>query len=286
MHKTKAPKLFPCGNTRREFLWEMGNGFAGLALGSLLAGDRFFTRHLHGAGSSRIENPLTPKPSHFPAKAKSCIFLMMNGAPSQVDTFDFKPELVKYAGKSLPENKSYINSGGRKVGYLTPNWRPFRPGGQSGLLVSDYFPKVREHADKLAVIKSCYADSHAHGSALVGMNTGSTFIGRPSLGSWSVYGLGAYSDEFGHPFRSISDSDSDSVRTLFGAERRCGWIHSGEDRLRQGWPVGSGGSLPSLQARPLQTKSGGVTAPSIGAGGRAAATAPRAAARVAAGRYA
>ena len=98
--------------------------------------------------------------------------------------------------------------------------------------------------------------------------------------------LVAYSDEFGHPFRSISDSDSDSVRTLFGAERRCGWIHSGEDRLRQGWPVGSGGSLPSLQARPLQTKSGGVTAPSIGAGGRAAATAPRAAARVAAGRYA
>ena len=190
----KAPartQLFPCGRTRREFLWEMGNGFAGLALGSLLSGDRFFSRHLH-AGTSRSDaNPLTPKPSHFAGKAKSCIFLMMNGAPSQVDTFDFKPELVKYAGKSLPENKAYINSGGRKVGYLTPNWRPFHPGGQSGLLVSDYFPKVREHADKLAVIKSCHADSHAHGSALVGMNTGSTFIGRPSLGSWSVYGLGS-----------------------------------------------------------------------------------------------
>ncbi len=77
-----------------------------------------------------------------------------------------------------------------KSDFLTPNRRPFKPGGESGLLVSDYFPRVREHADKLAVIKSCHADSHAHGSALVAMNTGSTFIGRPSLGSWAVYGLG------------------------------------------------------------------------------------------------
>jgi hypothetical protein len=115
---------------------------------------------------------------------------MMNGAPSQVDTFDHKPELEKHAGQSLPEDKEFINSGGRRLGFLTPAWRPFRPGGESGMLVSDYFPRVREHADKLCVIKSCYTDSHAHGSALVQMNTGKTFIGRPSLGSWCVYGLG------------------------------------------------------------------------------------------------
>ena len=115
---------------------------------------------------------------------------MMNGAPSQVDTFDYKPSLEKYAGKPLPAGKDYINSGGRKVGYLTPAFRKFHPGGKSGLLVSDYFPNVRKHADKLAVIKSCHTDSHAHGSALVAMNTGKTFIGRPSLGSWCVYGLG------------------------------------------------------------------------------------------------
>jgi hypothetical protein len=115
---------------------------------------------------------------------------MMNGAPSQVDTFDYKPSLEKYAGKPLPAGKDYINSGGRKVGYLTPAFRKFHPGGESGLLVSDYFPNVRRHADKLAVIKSCHTDSHAHGSALVAMNTGKTFIGRPSLGSWCVYGLG------------------------------------------------------------------------------------------------
>lgn len=179
-------RLFPCGKTRREFVWEMGGGFAGLALSSLLAGDGFFTCQ---AGAS--SNPLSARPAPLPTKAKSCIFLMMNGAPSQVDTFDYKPALEKYAGKTLPEDMEYINSGGRKVGYLTPAWRKFRPGGESGLLISDYFPNVRKHADKLCVINSCHTDSHAHGSALVAMNTGKTFIGRPSLGSWCAYGLGS-----------------------------------------------------------------------------------------------
>lgn len=165
----------------------MGAGFAGAAFTGLLSMDGY--RHpLHAAAPGA--DPSAARDGHFPVKAKSCIFLMMNGAPSQVDTFDYKPELVKYAGKQLPSDRKYINSGGRKVGFLTPNWRPFRPGGESGLLVSDYFPRVREHADKLAVIRSCHTDSHAHGSALVAMNTGKTFIGRPSLGSWCVYGLG------------------------------------------------------------------------------------------------
>ena len=180
-------RLFPCGLTRREFVWQMGGGFAGLALASLLESDTFFDKHVAAA---EITNPLSARKPHLPSKVKTCIFLMMNGAPSQVDTFDYKPALNKYAGKPLPDDKTYINSGGRKVGFLTPNFRPFHPGGESGHLISDYFPGIRKHADKLAIIKSCHADSHAHGSALVAMNTGSTFIGRPSLGSWSVYGLG------------------------------------------------------------------------------------------------
>ncbi|MCA9041159.1 MAG: DUF1501 domain-containing protein [Planctomycetaceae bacterium] len=182
-------KFYPCGLNRREWLWEMGGGFAGTALTALLAQTGFFQSAAFAA-STENSNPLAEKEGHISGKAKSVIFLMMNGAPSQVDTFDYKPELEKYAGQPLPENKEYINSGGRKVGFLTPNFRPFHPGGESGLLVSDYFPEVRKHADKLAVIRSCHTDSHAHGSALVAMNTGKTFIGRPSLGSWSVYGLG------------------------------------------------------------------------------------------------
>jgi hypothetical protein len=166
----------------------MGAGFAGVALSSLLAGDEFFSKHVDGGEAS--VNPLAAKPPQLKPRAKSCIFLMMNGAPSQVDTFDFKSELAKYAGKQLPADKKYINSGGRRVGFLTPAWRKFRPGGESGLLISDYFPNVRKHADKLCVLNSCHTDSHAHGSALVAMNTGKTLIGRPSLGSWAVYGLG------------------------------------------------------------------------------------------------
>jgi hypothetical protein len=173
--------LFPCRQTRREFVWEMGAGFSGVALTSMLAADGFIQKaHADSA-----------KPSHFSSKAKTVIFLMMNGGPSQVDTFDYKPELQKRAGQPLPDGKKYINSGGRKVGFLTPAFRPFQPGGKSGLMISDFFPKVREHADKLAIVNSCHTDSHAHGSALVAMNTGKTFIGRPSLGSWVTYGLGS-----------------------------------------------------------------------------------------------
>ena len=167
---------------RRALLRGTMGGVGAAALGSLLSREAL-------AG----EGPLL-QATHFPATAKRVIYLHMSGAPSQIDTFDYKPELRKYAGKTLPPDKKYINSGGRKVGYLTPNWREFRPGGQSGLLISDYFPKVREHADKLAVIRSCHADSHAHGSALVQMNTGMPLIGRPSLGSWVSYGLGSEND--------------------------------------------------------------------------------------------
>jgi len=184
-------RLFPCGLTRRELIWEMGGGFAGVALTGMLASEARATPPVaHAPGS-----PLVPKKQHFPAKAKSCIFLMMNGGPSQVDTFDPKPTLEKYAGKEMPKDKKFINSGGRKIGFLTPAFRKFCPGGKSGLPISDYFPRVREHADKLAVIRSCHTDSHAHGSALVMMNTGKTFIGRPSLGSWAVYGLGTVNQD-------------------------------------------------------------------------------------------
>ena len=186
-------RLFPCGLTRRELVWQMGGGFAGLALSQLLAGDGFFTRQLlanDNQADDKTAQSLSAITPQRIARAKSCIFLMMNGAPSQVDTFDYKPELEKYAGKQLPADKNFINSGGRQMGFLTPAFRKFRPGGQSGLLVSDYLPKIREHADKICVLNSCYTDSHAHGSALVAMNTGKPLIGRPSLGSWAVYGLG------------------------------------------------------------------------------------------------
>ena len=186
-HPPKATPAFPCRRSRREFVWEMGAGFAGTALAALLCDDNF-----PGGQAMAATGPggAPPRKPHFPSKVKSVIFLMMNGGPSHVDTFDYKPSLAKYAGQELPPSFRFINSGGRKKGYLTPAVRPFRPGGKSGLMISDFFPKVRAHADKLALIRSCHTDSHAHGSALVAMNTGSAQIGKPSLGSWAVYGMG------------------------------------------------------------------------------------------------
>ena len=189
MRPGNSRRSFPCGLMRREALWQMGGGLAGLALTSLLEQDGFFQKVGYSAEPS--SNPMAPRPSHFATKAKSCIFLMMNGGPSQVDTWDYKPALEKYSGQSMPADKKFINSGGRAVGFLAPAVRPFRPGGESGLTISDFFPKTRQHADKLAVIRSCYTDTHAHGSALVQMNTGKPIIGRPSLGSWVTYGLGS-----------------------------------------------------------------------------------------------
>lgn len=169
--------------TRRAALQRAACGFGWLALAGVGAGTG-------RAATAKEAGVRAVGATHLRPRAKRVIFLFMQGGPSQVDTFDPKPALEKYAGQPLPAGKKYINSGGRKVGYLTPAFRPFRPGGKSGLMISDYFPRVREHADKLAVIRSCHTDSHAHGSALVAMNTGKTFIGRPSLGSWAVYGLG------------------------------------------------------------------------------------------------
>jgi hypothetical protein len=187
---TGSSRRFPCGVTRRECLWQMGGGFAGLALADQLSRDGFFTRPAAAATASAAD-PFAPKPPHFATKIKSVIFLLMNGGPSQVDTFDYKPELEKYAGKPIPADKKFINSGNRAMGLLTPAVRKFQPGGESGLLISDFFPNVRKHADKLAVIRSCHTDTHAHGSALVQINTGKPIIGRPALGSWAVYGLGS-----------------------------------------------------------------------------------------------
>ncbi|MFM7074838.1 MAG: DUF1501 domain-containing protein, partial [Planctomycetaceae bacterium] len=155
---------FPCGQSRREAIWEMGAGVAGLALSALLDADGFFARH---AAAATPADPLAPRPGHRAVPARSVIFLLMNGAPSHVDTFDPKPLLEKHAGQSLPAEMTFINSGGRALGKLTPACRPFKPCGQSGIPVSDFFPKLREHADKFAVIRSCHTDTHAHGSALV-----------------------------------------------------------------------------------------------------------------------
>jgi hypothetical protein len=183
------PNPMPCGRTRREFLWQIGGGFAGLALLDLLSRDGFFAR------SAAADSPLAPKKPHFEAKAKHAVFLFMNGGPSQVDTFDPKPALVKhngkpYTGKDVP----VVGSNGRPVGYLMQSPFPFTKHGKSGLEISSLYPNVSRFADDLCVIRSMHTDTAAHASGCLQMNSGSVLIGKPALGAWLSYGLGTMND--------------------------------------------------------------------------------------------
>jgi hypothetical protein len=174
-----------CGRTRREFLWEAGGGFTGLALTGLLTLDRFFA----GSAQANPATPLAPRPPHFAPKAKSVIFLFMYGGPSQVDTFDYKPELYRLDGKSV-KVQTFGRAGRRNEGRVVgPKW-PFKQYGQCGKWVSDLFPHVGTCVDDIAFLHSMIADSPLHGSAMLQMNTGKILSGSPCLGSWVNYGLG------------------------------------------------------------------------------------------------
>ena len=131
-------------------------------------------------------DPLAPKQPHFPAKAKRVIFIFSNGGVSHMDTFDHKPELFKADGKKMGIGGGLSNQ--QKV-LLKPLWE-FRPGGQSGTLVSDLFPHLRECMDDICLIKSMKSDDNEHYQATLAMHTGSFFFSRPSIGSWISYGLG------------------------------------------------------------------------------------------------
>jgi hypothetical protein len=179
------PRCRICTGTRREFLWETGAGFTGLALTALLDGDGFFGGRVH-AGTPPV-NPLSPKAPHFQPRAKACIFLYMYGGPSQMDLFDYKPELQKRDGQNV---QMEIRRRSMQASKLLASKRKFARQGQSGLWCSDALPHLAQHMDKLAVIKSLYADSFAHGSANIQMNSGRILQGHPALGSWLGYGLG------------------------------------------------------------------------------------------------
>src|SRR4051794_18376466 len=180
------PKSSCCPGTRREFLWQAGAGFAGLALTALLDQDGFFARH--GFASDAPINSLAPRPAHFAPKAKRVIFLFMYGGPSSMDTWDYKPELQKRDGQSVDIE---IRRGSIQKQKLLASKRTFKQYGEAGLWGSDAFEHINQHLDKLAIIKSLYADTFAHGSAMIQMNSGRIIQGHPSIGSWLNYGLGS-----------------------------------------------------------------------------------------------
>lgn len=172
-------------SSRRALLRSAGGGIGLMALGSLL-GDAC-------RGNDSAANRKTP---HFAPRAKRIIWLFMHGGPSHVDLFDPKPELSRLAGQPVPESFGEVMTR-RNVARnpLLAPIRPFRPRGQSGLPISDFLPRIAEHADELCVIRSLHGDSVNHPQSVYQMNTGSILMGHPSFGSWLAYGLGSENED-------------------------------------------------------------------------------------------
>ena len=185
-HFHAAPhSAFP---SRREFLSRTGSGFGLLALASLFSDEANAQRSTPNAF-----NPLAPHPGHFPVKAKSVIWLFMNGGPSQVDTWDYKPALAKYDGQEL---KGFDGSTGfftDQVGPLMKSPFAFQQHGKSGTWASEIFPNLSRHVDDMAFIHSCFTETNNHSPALFQINTGMSRMGFPSVGAWVTYGLGTVS---------------------------------------------------------------------------------------------
>ena len=169
----------PFTPSRREMLAQCGMGMGLLGLAPLLA----------GPARAAIDpiNPLAPRPPQFPAKAKRVIHIFANGGPSQVDTFDPKPALEKYAGKSLPATNLRTE---RKTGAAFPSPFKFQKYGKSGVEVSELFAHTAQHIDDICVIRSMHANVPNHEPSFMLMNTGEARLIRPSVGSWVTYGLG------------------------------------------------------------------------------------------------
>jgi hypothetical protein len=188
-----------------ELLARSGMGFGAAAASSLL--------------SAATVNPLAPKAPHAPPKAKAVIYLFMHGGVSHVDTWDPKPELTRLSGQTLPA--SFVK--GLKTSRIDftkalirgSPWK-FARHGESGIEISELFPHMARHADSLAIVRSCYGDAFDHAPAMYLWNTGSQFPGKPSLGSWTVYGLGSENENL-PAFVVMSDGAMKSGPQGYGA---------------------------------------------------------------------
>ncbi len=185
-HNRGGACYIPKALTRRDVLLRAANGFGALALQSLLVRD--------GYAKPRV-NPLASKQPHFPAKAKSVIFLFMVGGPSHIDTFDPKPLLKKFEGQPLPESvgrpKGQFTDGSTPV--LASPWE-FKKYGQSGMDVSSLYPHLATCVDDICFVRNFFTESVVHAPAMYQVHSGRILMGFPSMGAWVTYGLGSESE--------------------------------------------------------------------------------------------
>src|SRR5262245_57850330 len=184
MHPFSAQLL----QSRRNFLATSASGVGLLAVASLLQED--------GLLAAQAANPLAPKKPHFAAKAKNCICIYLEGAPSQIDLFDPKPKLNQLHGQKLPDSMTknvrfaFIQKEGAR---LLGSPRKFKKYGQGGMDLSDFLPHLSTCADDICMVRSMHTEAFNHHPGQLMMNTGVPTFGRPSMGSWLNYGLGSES---------------------------------------------------------------------------------------------
>jgi len=171
---------------RRDFLQHAATGLGGIALASLLGADE--TRPIRP--SIDPSKPLAPRAPHFPPKAKRVVVIFCSGALSHVDTFDYKPELVKRHDTPMPGASGLVTFQGEQGNLIKPLWE-FKRRGESGKAVSELLPRLAELADEMCFIHSMTAKSNTHGPAENQMSTGFTLDGFPGMGAWASYALGA-----------------------------------------------------------------------------------------------
>ena len=219
--------------SRRRFLKTTSSGFGYMAFAAL-AHEQALRAETAPAG------PLSPKQPHFAPRAKHVIFLCMQGAPSHVDTFDYKPKLIADAGKQAP------SAAGRygQAKLMPPQWK-FSQHGKSGLWISDLWPNVAKHADNLCLLNSMATDLPAHPQAFTQLHTGTTQFVRPSLGSWTLYGLGTMNQNL--PGFVTINPPGNATRTFGSAFLPA---------IYQGTKVGGAG-IPGLPAAAARRFGGG-----------------------------
>src|SRR5262245_50141186 len=184
MHPYHAALL----QSRRNFLATSANGVGLAAVATLLRDEGLL------AAAPAEQNPLTPKAGHYGAKAKSCICIYLEGAPSQLDLFDPKPKLNELHGQKMPEELTknvrfaFLQ---KETAVLLGSQRKWKKYGQCGMDFSDLLPKLGTVADDICMIRSMHTEAFNHHPGQLLMNTGSTMFGRPSMGSWLTYGLGS-----------------------------------------------------------------------------------------------
>ncbi|QDU26573.1 hypothetical protein ETAA8_16530 [Anatilimnocola aggregata] len=170
--------------TRRDALRTSAAGFGSLALAALCR---------QAQAADGYVSPLAARQPHFPAKVKRVIFMFMEGGPSHVDTFDYKPELYKADGKALPYEQPKAGTVGKEPKLMKPPFK-FAQHGESGLWISEVLPHLARHADDLCLINGMFHDTGLHEAGCVMMHTGEFRFTRPSIGSWITYGLGSESE--------------------------------------------------------------------------------------------